>query len=80
MSIHDSETVAKSEDCMIISTSSSFESLVGYQYEVYDLSWGRELLSQWRDGEALLERLEDVNHPLTEEFREHWESQEEDHA
>lgn len=67
------QVIAQNESCRITRTSSSFEFATGYKHEVHDRERG-ELLSQWRDSEALLERLEEADHRLTEEFREWLES------
>lgn len=68
--------IAKNESCKITRTTSDFEFATGYKHEVHDREMG-ELLSQWRDSEALLERLEEVDHRLAGEFREWYESENE---
>jgi len=69
MSVNDTEVIAENELCRITLTSSSFQFLTGYLHEVYDTERG-ELLSQWKSSDNLMERLDDVDHRLADEFRE----------
>lgn len=71
------ENIAKNESCRITRTSAGFEFATGYKHEVHDRERG-ELLSQWRDSTALLERLEDADHRLAGEFREWLEAEGDD--
>lgn len=65
-------TIAKNESCRITRTSSDFEFLTGTKHEVYDRERG-EKLSSWTGSEALLDRLEEVDHRLADDFREWYE-------
>lgn len=72
MSENVAETIASNESCRITRTSDSFEFFTDYKHEVHDRERG-EVLSKWKDSERLLERLEEANHRLADEFREWYE-------
>ena len=61
------KTIAQNESCRITRTSEEFEFIRGYKHEVYDIERG-ELLSQWKSSSALLDRLNDVDHRLADQF------------
>jgi hypothetical protein len=63
------EVIAQNEACRITQTSRSYEAMTGQKHEVWDRERG-EKLSGWADSEALLERLDEADHRLTDEFRE----------
>lgn len=69
MSVSQGEVIAQNQSCRITRTSDDYEFFTDIKHEVHDKERGKKL-SSWKDSEALLKRLEEVDHNLTSEFRE----------
>lgn len=74
MTTRKERAVAQNKSCLITRTRESFEFFTGYRHEVYDREQ-REILSQWEDSTELLEKLDEDDHRLYEEFKAWYEAE-----
>jgi len=73
--IEPTKIIAENESCCITRCSEDYEAMFNYKHEVHDTERG-ELLSSWKSSKRLLDRLDEADHRLADDFREWYESSE----
>lgn len=69
------KTIAENESCRITLCSSDYQFVTDYRHEVHDKERG-EVLSSWTSSDALMDRLDEADHRLADDFREWYEKNE----
>lgn len=69
------EVIAQNESCRITRTSQNYEFFTDYKHEVQDRETG-DVLSHWESSKDLLNRLQEVNHRLADDFEDWYENNE----